>query len=243
MKVGKWAVAAVSVGVLGCSKLVDKTVNTPTNKEAHLPYVKTPDGEFATGQSKATGPASTTYCAPDADGKYVFDTKMSSGETTDGANGHYHFAEGGGCLDRPIREAWAASMNQDLMVWTEPGNSGHYAVAAPPPGVTRFFDVEYQHVQTGIKVKWNMTWYHTILAGTPAAPEKILINYRRYKGTKFIKYWEGSIILTKLSDTVTGIWVRNQIRAVSVGEVRARGGATDIVSKIRSGSHDLGFLP
>ena len=237
------ALVGALIGATGCSKLVDKTTNTPTNKEARTPYVPAPQMELApiNGASKVTA---TTYCQPNADGTYGFDAKMNGGETSDG-NGRYYFGEGGGCLNRPIRDAWGASMNQDLMVWTEPGNSGTSVLAAPPAGVTRFFDVEYTHAEKGypIKVKWNMTWYHTVLAGTPAAPERILINYRRYKGTKFIRYWEGSIILTRISDTVTSIWIRNQINAQRITEVNARGGATDIIAKLRDGAPATQFLP
>ncbi len=148
--------------------------------------------------------------------------QMTGGSTSDGANGRYFYGEGGGCINRPIREVWATSMNQGLMVWTEKGNSGSYTMAPPPAGVERFFDVEYTHSETAITVKWNMTWFHSVLAGTPQKPERILINYRRYKGTKYIKYWEGSIILTRLTDTVTAIWIRNQINATRVNEVNAK---------------------
>ena len=238
------AVTLMCAVAAGCAKLIDKNTDTPTTKDAQVPYVNTPAAEMAPAD-KTTGLKSTTYCAPDAGGKYPYDTKRTGGETADDANGHYFFGEGGGCINRPIREAWATSMNQELMIWTENGNSGHFSTPAPPAGVARFFDVEYTHVEKGmgIKVKWNMTWYHTVLAGTPQAPERILINFRRYMGTKFIKYWEGSIILTKLADDVTGIWIRNQIRASRVTEVNARGGATDIITKIRTGAPDLGFLP
>ena len=227
----------------GCSKVVDKTTDTPTNKPAQAPYVQTPDSELT--QRKALGPVTTTYCQPKEDGTYSYDTQMYGGDTTDGANGNYYYGEGGGCIGRPIRDAWGASMNQDLMVWTENGNSGTSVLSTPPAGVTRFFDVEYTHVEKGmgLKVKWNMTWYHTILAGTAQRPERILINYRRYKGTKFIKYWEGSIILTRVTDTITSIWIRNQIRATRVNEVNARGGATDIIAKIRRGDPATEFLP
>lgn len=238
-----WCVSTI----LGCVKLIDKTTYTPTNKEATVPYVATPELELADFSSKLTnGKLRSTHCQPRADGGYDFETIMNGGTASGEKTGTYVFGEGGSCLARGILDVWATSMNQPLMVWDDAGNSGTFELGRPPKGVTRLFDVEYTHVEDGVvpvKVKWNMTWYHTILLGTAQRPQRILINYRRYKGTKFIKYWEGSIILTRITDTVTGIWIRNQIRAAQVTEVNARGGALDIIRKLRDGAPASNYLP
>ena len=234
-------------GVLGCAKLIDKTTYTPTNKEAMVPYVATPDLEMSDPSSKLSGaPLRSTYCEPAPDGGFDFTPVMTGGSSSAEHVGTYVFGEGGACIARNISDVWATSMNQSLMVWDDKGNSGTYQLGRPPKGVTRFFDAEYTHVEDGVvpvKVKWNMTWYHTVLLGPPQKPRRVLINYRRYKGTKYIKYWEGSIILTRISDTVTGVWIRNQIRAAQVTEVNARGGANDILRKLREGFPATNFLP
>lgn len=186
------------------------------------------------------------YCKPDASGNFDSNTTIIiGGNASDATNGGYVFGQGGGCINRPLREVWAVAMNNSLLTWD--GTSDSSSDITPPLGVTKAFDVQYsvtrRYLGVPFTVKWEMNWFHILQKGTSQNPEKILINYHRYHGTTHIPYWEGSIVIQKVTDQITGVYIRNQINADQTGVEDAKSGATQIIQKYRTGAPAWNELP
>ena len=186
------------------------------------------------------------YCKPDGNGN--FDNSiviMTGGNSSDPTNGSYVFGQGGGCINRPLREVWAVAMNNSLLTWDGTSNSSN--VAASPSGVTKTFEVHYsatrKYLGFPFTVTWDMDWFHILQKGTVQDPEKILINFHRYQGTTHIPYWEGSIVIQRVTDQITGVYVRNQIHADQTGVDDATSASTQIVQKYRTGAPIWNELP
>jgi hypothetical protein len=157
-----------------------------------------------------------------------------------GSRDGYDFGLGGGCMHRPIREVWAAALNQQLMQWVDVDDSRSLSYT-PPAGVAFFFSVNYA-VHRFITVDWDMDWYHTVKAGTKAEPVKLLINYKKVRGTSHISYWEGTIILDRVNDHVTSFAMLNQINADQTSPQDAADAVKDVYGKLRNGAPDWSRL-
>jgi hypothetical protein len=174
----------------------------------------------------------TRYC-----NKGVNDKEYPEGvHTSSGSQNGYDFGVGGGCLRLPIREVWAKLLNQKLMVWVDVDEST-YLQYSPPEHVSFFFTVNYV-VHQIITVDWDMDWYHTVKAGSKDAPVKILVNYKKVKGTSHISYWEGSIILDRVNDHVTSFAMKNQITADQTNAKDAEDAIKDVYGKMQTGAPD-----
>ena len=108
------------------------------------------------------------------------------------------------------------------------------------PETTHFYEVTYVK-ENGFPlptVDWTMEWYHhvAIPKNDIKNPERIIINYKKTKGTKFIRYWEGSIIVDFISPSITAIAIRNQMEGERMDEEKAQGSTVQIVDKARSGA-------
>jgi hypothetical protein len=217
--------------VVGCGK---KTKDSPFDRDVTIPLI---DSNLRQDPG-ASGPMlRTDFCYPDPNGsygdavKYTDKVSLSRGHD-DGKDFNWGF--GGGRVNRPIREVWAVLHNQAVMVWSGVSTSS-YAVQSPPGGTTHYYQVNY-HVDNGFplpSVDWQMDWYHSLSGGDAREPQKIVINYRKVKGTKYIEYWEGSIVLDFITPTLTAIAGRDQIKASRTSADDAAGSVQDIVTKAR----------
>lgn len=152
----------------------------------------------------------------------------------------HDYGFGGGCIRRPILEVWATSLNQALMQWVDVDDSRALEYA-PPAGVAFFFSVNYA-VHKFITVDWDMDWFHTVKAGTKQAPEKILINYQKVRGTSHIQFWRGTILLTRVNDHVTSFTMGNQISADQTSAQDAADAVKDVYGKLQTGAPDWSHL-
>jgi len=150
------------------------------------------------------------YCKLDAQGKSVGDFKVDKGDSQN-AQGAFSWGQGGGCINRPIRDAWGVTHNQPVMVW-DGVTTSQFAPLAAIPGSTHVYEVQYT-VKDFITVHWTMDWVHAVLDGTIAAPKHIIVNYRKVAGTTYIPYWEGTLDLQELAPGVTAFAMRNQVNA------------------------------
>lgn len=206
-----------------------KNIDSPTKKDPARPFVN-------------LGP---DVCIAQEDGSYPKDPAVISGSGDDIEFGHYFYGQGGGCIARSLREVWATAMNQPLMIWDEAKED--HADASTPDGFAKLFDVHYYVTKSVLgapfTVRWAMHWFHSVQTGTVKEPTEILINYHKYSGTDHIAYWQGSIVLRQLADNLTGINLRNQIRADRTGEGEAKSTVSDIIYKLQTGSPDWSQLP
>jgi hypothetical protein len=137
------------------------------------------------------------------------------GQTTDG-NGPYSFADGGGCISKPLKDLWATAMDLDYFKW-DGGDTyqvdAHPKRDAPKPGTHDSYSVRYHSYMKSTPTLYGdylMHWFFTLKTGTEAAPESVLINYVKTAGISNIHRWEGTIILERISDTVTSFGMRDQ---------------------------------
>lgn len=191
--------------------------------EAIVPIKFPPEGSSGNGDSP------TQYCSSDENGRFSDHVQVSKG-TESG----FVWAEGGACIFRPLREVWGVSHNQSLMVWDGVDSSNFTERFDRPEGVFHFYEINY-FVDEIIDVEWTMNWYHSVRQGSFDQPLQILINYKKVKGTRFIPYWEGSIILHQVTPDITSISMRNQIRASRTDEDDAENTIRDVVQKLRTG--------
>jgi hypothetical protein len=185
--------------------------------------------------------------APSPDRQTISCNKRANGSsysegsnTKQGSRDGYDWGSGGGCLHRSIREALAVSLNRPLMVWNEVDDST-FLQYAPPDHVNYFFSVMY-NVHKIITVSWNMDWYYSIKEGDLTNPQKILINYKKTKGTSHIAYWEGSIILDRVNDAISSMTMLNQITADQNNAQDAEDAVKDVYGKLQTGAPDWSMV-
>lgn len=173
----------------------------------------------------------TTYCKPNPDGTYPHKLEpIHMGEAED-----HLWVEGGGCLNRSIEDVWALLHDFDLMRWD---NAARYDLAeaeAPEDGIHEHYRITYYYTELGMTVDWTQTWSYAIRKGTPEHPDEIIINYRKVDGTRFIAYWEGTLVLTRLADNITAITGRNQIKATRTDVKRNARTLSQLFGKLETG--------
>ena len=177
------------------------------------------------------------FCSPDAAGKYSEAVTVEKGEEGDS----YIWGQGGTCVMRPLREVWAVSQNQPLMVWSKVSSSDYKVRSDLPSGISFFYEVNYV-VHNLLTVDWTMEWYHSIKQGTEKAPQQILINYKKVNGTTYIRYWEGSIWLDQIQPNVTAVTIRNQVNASQQGLDEVEITVREVLQKFREGDPNWGPL-
>ena len=161
------------------------------------------------------------YCQADEAGKYSEGVSIRSGERSGGG----YWAEGGGCIFRPIREVWAVSHNQPLMVWKGVDESELTVREDRPRNVTHFYEILYKvhHIFT---VKWTMHWLHSVAEGTFNKPKKVIVNFQKISGTGFIPYWKGGYVFREVKPGITefamsfNIDAKRQTRAKTETSIR-----------------------
>lgn len=185
----------------------------------------------------------TVYCAQDPSGNYNPDQiLLKKGHV--GGEADYDFAQGGGCVFRSIRETWAALHNLEQMMWGGVTKQAITARPERPEGVSHFYDIKYFVDNSWPKpdVDWTMEWYHSVSDGTFEEPRQIVINYKKVSGTRYIGYWEGSVVLDFVNATVTSIKMRDQINATQTGPDDSEGAVRDVIHKSRAGAPDWARL-
>ena len=147
-----------------------------------------------------------------------------------GPEGDHFFGQGGGCVARPIAQAWGVTFNLEAMKW---GGVTEFSfkMGTPPPHVSHFLEIYYV-VKDVVTVKWAMQWYHSVGIGEKSNPKLIWINYKRVSGTTYIPYWEGTMALQEIAPGITGFAMRNQISAANTGASEAGGSVEDVYNAL-----------
>jgi hypothetical protein len=183
---------------LGCA--IRKDLETPFNNPSNKPVVEVPDD--------ATH--GTPFCSPNANGKFDAQTiQMKSGM---GAGG-VAWADGGGCVMRPIREVWAALQNLEAMKWDDADSLNFERVDHPNGDFTHLYSITYYKSTIIGNIEWMIEWFHGFDQGTFDAPLRVNISYQRVKGTSNIPVWQGGITLSRVKNGVTSIGIHNEFKA------------------------------
>ena len=214
--------------LFSCSALTDQSHETPFTGNPLSPLVPIPIDPPP--DSNSNKPSETQYCFADENGHFSEEARVTQGDA-----GNYVWAEGGSCIFRPIRTAWAATHNQPVMVWSGVDQSSYRLLGDPPSGVSHLYEVDY-FVDEIIDVLWTMNWYHSVRAGSRQKPQQILMNYVKVKGTRFISYWEGTILLHEVTPDITAITMRDQIKASRTGPGDSADAIRQIIEAIRTGA-------
>ena len=189
----------------GCA--IRDNLETPFNNPTNTPVIH--DGSGGTGNGD---PSQVRYCVPDANG--VYDGAKVTAQATLVADSVAQ-ATGGGCVLRPIREVWAVLNNQPEMKWEAADRLVTSRIVNPPkPGFTHLYtDTYYKSSGIPISIHWTIEWYHGIGGGTFEAPTSVNIVFHRTKGTEMMPVWQGGIVLTKVTETVTSVAILDEFRA------------------------------
>lgn len=207
---------------------IRKDMPTPFINPTNKPKVDVP--EDATNGTK--------YCAPDANGR--FDAATVALEGGLGANA-IAWADGGGCVMRPIREVWAALQNMEAMKWDDTDRMTFSRTDHPTADFTHLYAVTYYKSTIIGPIDWTIQWYHGFDVGTFDAPSRINIQYKKVNGTSNIPVWEGGITLSRVKNGVTSIGIHNEFKArQSNGEnaQSAKDSIIEITRKARTAAAD-----
>lgn len=154
------------------------------------------------------------WCAPDPD-TGTFPQGISRIDKDENEN--FAWAEGGGCVNRPLREAWAILHDIPYLIGIESGKVDRYQlqiVTPEGPTLTHHYDVDYEVDEALVTVAWTMAWTHELVRGTFDDPRHVVVRYRRTDGSRFMPYWEGSIVLEAVSDDVTAVFIHDEIKTL-----------------------------
>ncbi len=213
------------VCVLLCGCAIRKDLETPYSNPSNQPDID--DGQGKNG---------TKFCSPDTNGKFDPDAiVITSGLNADKSG----WAEGGGCVMRPIRDTWAVFHNIEAMKWDAADSETFARTVNPKAGFTHLYEVTYSKSTIIGPIDWTIDWYHSFDKdkGTFAAPGRVIINYQRVRGTSNIPVWRGGIVLTKVDKNVTSIAIRNEFKArqsTTKNEGSARDGLKEMIDKART---------
>jgi len=228
----------VAVLVLASSCAVRKNLETPYTNPTDKPAVD--DGSGGGGGDVPTG---TKFCMPDANGNFDGATiVLQSGQTaTDGSA----WAEGGGCILRPIRDVWATLNNLEAMKFKAADSFTAVRTVHPKPEFTHLYEITYAKSTIIGPINWTIDWYHGFDKGTFEAPERVNVNYQRIRGTSNIPIWYGGIVLSKINSAVTSIGIRNNFKArqsSAANEASAKSALSEMVTNARTGAPDWNRL-
>ncbi|MCB0403573.1 MAG: hypothetical protein KDD51_02235 [Bdellovibrionales bacterium] len=206
----KWLLFGIlGVILLGC----DRQIHTPLKGDPGVPIREI---------------VGSKYCKPAGEGEYA---SLEGVVDSKGFDGSHYYAEGGGCIERPLLDTWAVTHNGDALKWSEASIKSPM-VRTPTEEVLFLFTTHYE-AGSLIKPNWKINWYHTIANGTFEAPERILIVYKKEWGTSFISHWEGNITLERLDENVTAFSMYNSISGTRIDEKNAVGGVHDLLDNFR----------
>jgi hypothetical protein len=215
-----------------------KVAPTPFSRDPSIPVGLPPNPSAELGQNPPdtidpTQPPvlpSSQYCAP-VHNQYNEEVLLEKGRSS-GSQSH-SWGRGGGCVMRPIDEVWSTIFNHELVKWN--GVSEIEVTPMPQVGSSSYhYEIKYI-VHDFITVNWTKEWFHTVTEGDAQNPKTVVISFQRVRGTRFVPYWEGSIVLTRLTAGVTGFAMSNQIRADRTGPDEAAGGIADMIQALRTG--------
>jgi len=129
--------------------------------------------------------------------------------------GIFKWVELGGCVNRPIRELWAAFEGETLIRWKGSKKGFHLQKIPAKNGAHHSFKASYKG-----GTDWETIWNFTVAKGTPEDPGKIIIKYENSTHGRGMKHWKGSVVLTKVDESVTSVFIRNEFDLLAVAQLK-----------------------
>ncbi len=219
-------VALVTALPLGCA--IRKNLETPFNNPVNKPVVDVP----------VDATHGTKYCSPDAVGGFDVDKIALDGGLNSAGVG---WADGGGCVSRPIREVWAALQNLEALKWDDVDRFTAVRTVHPSPDFTHLYAITYFKGTIIGTIDWTIQWFHGFDQGTFELPTRVNITYQKVHGTSNIMVWQGGITLSKVNDTMTSIGIHSEFKARqsnSENVQSSKDSLTELVRKARTAAPD-----
>jgi hypothetical protein len=180
------------------------------------------------------------YCQPDSSGKFS-ETPLvfNSDSQATGSNG-YHYAEGGACIARPLKEVLSASHHNSSFEWDESHLDGNPSLGKDSR--VDFFFTALHRANAWSIVWFKIQWFQTVTEGTAAAPKVVTVNFNKSDGTTFIKYWDGNIVLYEVAPNVTGFDMRQHVEARDTDLEKVKNGLTRRLQSYRTAPAEWKYL-
>ncbi len=195
----------------------------------------------------------TAECAPDSNGVFPEGSSVpdhgSRSIQVRNKNGKVetlsvYFASGGGCIQRPLRDLWAASLNWRAMQWKGTGELSVHKIPPPNSGAMQSFRANYHTVQMGlISIDWALDWTYYLNVGNFQDPENIIIHFIKSWGTSHISWWRGKVELQQLTPQVTSFKLDAELSATSRGESDVMAEVGEYYDKLKAAQPNWGALP
>ncbi len=197
-----------------------------------------PDTPFSGDPLVSAIPAVITanFCKANASGNFVGPANLI---TEQGSKDGNFYAIGGGCINRPIREVWAAAQSGKGLKWSDPDLLYFKRVANEQ--VPFEFETKYEAGPFFHREWWIMQWFQSVTVGDVANPTHIIVNYQKTSGTQYITSWKGTFELEAIAPGVTAFSMENLI-AGNVDVTNAVGGVKDIFSNMTTAPANWQFL-
>ncbi len=137
----------------------------------------------------------------------TIDTSIS-GQTQSGVR----WGSARGVVRKPIASAIERLLDPKTI--KGPENRGVSIEKMQRPGYFAFRSVEMTvRPFLFISISWKEEWAYSLLRGTDAAPERILISYQKTEGTSHIERFCGSILVSKIDQNRTDLFFYEEIKA------------------------------
>lgn len=239
MRLRNLIIALTVLFIIGCA--IRKNLETPFDPKNKPVIDDGGDKEDKGGgdNNDKDAPNPTRFCAPDSNGNFDSSaiTETKAGMNGDGSAWH----EAGGCVSRPIREVWAVLHNLDVMQWRETDSYTFVRTVKPKDDFTHLNEVTYYKSTIIGQIEWTTQWYHGFDRGTFESPLGVNILYQRVRGTSNIPIWNGGVVLSKVTDKITSIAIRNVFKArqsESENQASSRDTVHELIDKLRQGRAD-----
>lgn len=131
-----------------------------------------------------------------------------------------------GTVDASPDAVWAALQNADVIA-----DRREVDVYTLSPATDLGFDPAYRvdnEVNDILTVNYELTWVHEVQAGTPTAPERVVVRWDKTDGTPFIDLLSGSIELVALEEGTTELLLVEHLRAAARDEATIEAYLTDL---------------
>ncbi len=179
----------------------------------------------------------TQYCRPDHQGIFSDNTVMISEGMRPlqrARKTSVFFSNGGGCIRRPLREVWAASLNWGSIQWNHTGRAQVQSMQPPSPSVLLNYRVHYRvNPIPFVVVDWSLDWQHILKTGTVEQPVDLLIQFTKTSGTSHITAWNGSIELNELSPDLTSFALDVELLATGKGSADPKNQVFELHEKLK----------
>ena len=85
-----------------------------------------------------------------------------------------------------------------------------------------------------VTVEWTDEWATTLVAGTPARPDVLVVAYQKVAGTSYIAHFCGTLVLTRIDDHTTDVAQYEEANITGRSHDDMKRGLAEFVDTMRS---------